>query len=106
MLWGIGSLPVETVTYLADIGSDGTSNGAIMGLTRALLAALAVILAAGFGIKVLKAYWGDGKPAGDGGANTKSLVGEAKNFAFAEGLLFAVWAIIELVHGVFAGVLG
>ncbi len=98
------SIPAQSVTYLADIASDGTSNGSIMAIVRAVLAALVVVVAAGFGVLVAKGFWGEGKATASA-EKTKLLMGEAKNFALAEGLLFAVWAIIELTHGLFGGVL-
>lgn len=106
----VGPLPEQTVTYLADITSDGTSNGMIMTIVRVLLAAIAVILAGGFGINVAKAYLADAKGGGgpgaaSGGGKTKSLMDEAKNFALAEGLIGVVWAIIEIVNSVFGGAL-
>ena len=93
---------MTTATYLADITSDGTSSGIIMTLVRLILAAIAVILAGGFGLSVARIRLDkDKKSAGE----TKELMDEAKNFAFAEGLLVSVWAIIEIAHGVFSGAL-
>ena len=91
-----------SVTYLADISSDGTSNGIIMQIVRAVLAAIAVILAAGLGLNVLRVRMDKGKT---GSAETKEHVDEAKNFAIAEGMLVSVWMIIEIAHNVFAGAL-
>lgn len=91
------------VTYLADIGSDGTSNGIIMKLVRILLAAIAVILAGGFGINILRTRLDKGK---SGSTETKEHVDETKNFVLAEGLLVAVWAIIELANNLASGALG
>jgi hypothetical protein len=109
----ISSLPEQTVTYLADITSDGTSNGMIMTIVRVVLAMIAVILAGGFGINIAKislaeAKGGGGAQGPGGGASggkTKSMMDETKNFALAEGLIISVWAIIELVNNVFSGVL-
>lgn len=92
----------ESVTYLADITSDGTSSGIIMTIVRLVLAAIAVILAGGFGLNVARIRMDKDKRSS---AETKELVDEAKNFALAEGLLISVWAIIEIAHGVFTGAL-
>jgi len=91
-----------SVIYLADISSDGTSSGIIMTLVRLILAAIAVILAGGFGLNVARIRMDKSKASA---GETKELMDEAKNFALAEGLLISVWAIIEIAHGVFSGAL-
>ncbi len=94
----------ESVTYLADISSDGdgTSNGIIMKLVRVLLLAIGVIMAGGFGINLLQTRLDKSK---SGSVETKEHVNETKNFVLAEGLLVAVWAIIELAHSLATGAL-
>lgn len=92
----------ESVTYLADITSDGTSSGIIMTIVRLVLAAIAVILAGGLGISVARIRLDKDKKSS---AETKELMDETKNFALAEGILVSVWAIIEIAHGVFSGAL-
>mgnify|MGYP002150324906 CR=1 FL=1 len=94
----------ESVTYLADISTDGdgTSNGIIMKLVRVLLLAIGVIMAGGFGINLLQTRLDKTK---SGSVETKEHVNETKNFVLAEGLLVAVWAIIELAHSLATGAL-
>ncbi len=95
-------ITASSVSYLADISSDGTSNGIIMNLVRLLLAAIAVIMAGGFGLSILRTRLDKSK---SGATETKEHVDETKNFVIGEGLLVAVWAIIELAHSLATGAL-
>lgn len=87
----------QTVHILADISSDGTSNGSIISIVRRLLLAVAVIGGGGFGVLLLKTYMKD-----DAG-KTKKLIDEAKNFALFEGFLGVIWVIAEIAQSVFGG---
>jgi len=91
------TLHTDTVRILADISSDGTSNGSIMSIVRRVLAAVAVIGGAGFGIHALRVQMA--KEPG----KTKNLMEEAKAFAFFEGLVAVVWVIAEVAANVFGG---
>jgi len=92
-----------SVSYLADISSDGTSNGIIMTLTRLFLAGCAVLLAAGFGLNIVRTRLDKTK---SGSTETKEHVDETKNFVLAEGLIAVVWTIIEIAHSIFVGAAG
>lgn len=91
-----------SVTYLADISSDGTSNGIIMNLVRLVILAIGVLLAGGFAINIFRTRMDKAK---SGSVETKEHVDETKNFVLAEGLLVGVWAIIEIAHSIATGAL-
>ena len=87
----------HTVHILADISSDGTSNGAIMSIVRRVILAVAVIGGGAFGVHALRVYME--KDPG----KTKKLIDEAKAFALLEGFLGVIWVIAELAQNVFGG---
>ena len=87
----------QTVHILADISSDGTSNGAIMSIVRRVILAAAVIGGAAFAIHALRVYME--KDPG----KVKKLLDEAKGFALLEGFLGVIWVIAELAQNVFGG---
>lgn len=88
----------QTVRILADISSDGTSNGAIMSIVRRVILAVSVIGGAAFVIHALRVQMDK-----DSAGKTKKLTDEAKSFAYFEGLCGVVWVIAELAQNVFGG---
>jgi hypothetical protein len=91
------TLHADTVRILADISSDGTSNGSIISIVRKVVAAVAVIGGAGFAVHGLRVQMA--KEPG----KTKNLMEEAKSFALFEGLMAVVWVIAEVAANVFGG---
>jgi hypothetical protein len=114
----------ETVTYLAGLSGDGTSNNAVMGIVNRVIGAAAIGVAGFFAWKMLHLYFttdlgksggsdtGRAGPGGGGatgssafgGPKTKTLLNEAVAFMVAEGLIASIWALVNYGQQIIGGV--
>jgi hypothetical protein len=103
------TMTLETVTYLAGLSGDGTSNNAVMGIVNRVIGAAAIGVAGFFAWKMLHLYFTSESPGGDkghafGGAKTKTLLNEAVAFMVAEGLIASIWALVNYGQQIIGGV--
>jgi hypothetical protein len=96
----------ETVTYLAGLSGDGTSNNAVMGIVNRVIGAAAIGVAGFFAWKMLSHYFASSADAGEafGGKKTKTLLNEAVAFMVAEGLIASIWALVNYGQQIIGGV--
>ena len=101
-------------TYLSDaaalypfvqgLSGDGTSSGAIISIVNRVIAAAAVIVDGFFAWRMISAYMGDSDDMPVGGKKTKTVLSEATAFMIVEGLLAAIWVIVNLGQQLVGGV--
>jgi hypothetical protein len=89
------------------IQGDGTSNNAIEGLVRRVIAALSVIAVAIFAVRGVMVFASGDSPAGGaGGASsdkTKKLATVGTQFVIVMIFIFGAWGIASLVSKVAQG---
>lgn len=104
----------QTVTILADISGDGTSNGSIAAIVNKLIpaAATAVVGCYAVGILVVMATTvtavggGGGLPGGGdkAGGRKKAMMTLTWELGLAEGFLSIAYVITGIFSGVFTGI--
>jgi hypothetical protein len=109
----------EVSPFITGLSGDGTSSGAIISIVNRVIAAAAVIVAGFFAWRMITIYMkdsvggaGGGSGPGNqgqksiafGGDKTKQVLSEATAFMIVEGLLAAIWVIVNLGQQLVGGV--
>ena len=96
------------------LSGDGTNSGAIISIVNRVIAAAAIIVAGFFAWKMITHYMADmakpenpaAKAAPFGGSKTKGALSEATAFMVVEGLLAAIWVLVNLGQQIVGGATG
>jgi hypothetical protein len=106
----------EVSPLITGLSGDGTSSGAIISIVNRVIAAAAVIVAGFFAWRMITIYMKDSiggekaqpgaaqKSNAFGGEKTKQVLSEATAFMIVEGLLAAIWVIVNLGQQLVGGV--
>jgi hypothetical protein len=90
--------------FVQGLSGDGTSSGAIISIVNRVIAAAAVIVAGFFAWRMITTYMADTAGEKFGGEKTKKVLSEATAFMIVEGLLAAIWVIVNLGQQLVGGV--
>lgn len=85
------------------IQGDGTSNNAIEGLVRRVIAAISVIAVAIFAVRGVMLFAGGKSDGSDSAAKTKGLASIGAQFVVVMIFIFGAWGIASLVSKIAQG---
>ena len=107
----VHTILTDVLPIITGLSGDGTNSGAIIAIVNRVIAAAAIVVAGFFAWKMIIHYMagtaGGAAPADKfGGSKTKGALSEATAFMVVEGLLAAIWVLVNLGQQIVGGATG